>query len=1296
MNKKFSTLAVAAMLASAFTVNAAPGNVVTYLTQGNNGKAYQLVTNDGADDLYLTLDANDGLKLVSEFDRTLKETGESYTLGGSLWCVNVTLENQGKTIIYDFTNKAYGNILDVTVGGYANATVNGSTDGWTLTDGVAVKALSRVGGEVSGWAFAPVLGSSTAKPDKNGDNSNFMFNTNDPESTKLSKYALRSYITSNKVATLVWGADNTIQVAVVNADELSKVNPDNASSTIKEIQFYLKEADPVTLTAAEYNSVLFTQKEDFQKLTFEKDYNNTDIVNPFSTNDLKAEAITGEDFVHLYKMNADGTKAYLRVDTAYANGYGTKFLTFAFGSEFGANKSNDPKEETYEFMKDQYKFRLNYCLTEDSLSIQAKSAVYKVNDMANSADGSKWWREYESVYKNDADKSNDEFYLRTYETELNVDGSYVGENAAKANTNYVKLQDLEAATESRIVTVGQLPINTHVSFGFGDCTAVQAEYTSVADGVYYIKNAKGQYLAHPIYNNGYGAPLFVTVNADEQDVAHMPAYQWVVLKEYTETAGTKKFSPVKIANREYDTDFSRYNSIQLKQAEGAAYMYVSGNTIKSTIDNPYVKYDVAVDSLQFEAVPQSSIEDPYLGYKKLTKDELTTGGKYTFNYWHPYAQDKYIAQAEKDSTFAVWNEISAFNIDTVYYNPEVHKGNIWTQTYVNNEAVAKREVNVDKVDAPTVDVIYGFVPQNVKDSKGNLRIKGLAQLVRTVYKVKLNGSDLKVNENDQFNTGKNSWAYNNADENSGVQKFDEYLVLFKENMHVNGQHYYAILQAQNYQTDAPQAQYDDKGNVLAYKKYEDVYYPVKDDKDNVLYYMNYPYGTGSYKAGVSDYDGAATLKNQPLVETRTSSFAINRDETPLYRRFNSAALEGQAGDGVDTLRFYEKYRNEYLMIEANPSFMVEHIDFLGINAQDKAQGGLAFIVDTAWVNRGAGNIKPQYLISIDRHDFAGTPGVPCTYEHNHYDNQGNAVDAAHCSHAIPATPGFARGKFLINFHDFANNDKMVGSDDYKWAEYDRAGFKEAIVVGDTLYILRDEFKNLPNEEIDLAKLASAEVEALRAWTNAGKDDQNARNFLSYRYELTGDNHKYVTWSMRFYNPSVAANEVESDRAFLIESMKSLSNNKNSEDANNANYAHGEKDVHNGVYGINSAEGNIAPTYAAWLKMQNGCLVLSNENSKFEDVTTGVDDALIFNVEHVCGDKVAVDNEEIAVEGVSVVAGNGQVTIMGAAGKNVTITNILGKVIANQTIASDNATIAVPAGIVAVAVEGEAAVKAIVK
>ena len=74
----------------------------------------------------------------------------------------------------------------------------------------------------------------------------------------------------------------------------------------------------------------------------------------------------------------------------------------------------------------------------------------------------------------------------------------------------------------------------------------------------------------------------------------------------------------------------------------------------------------------------------------------------------------------------------------------------------------------------------------------------------------------------------------------------------------------------------------------------------------------------------------------------------------------------------------------------------------------------------------------------------------------------------------------------------------------------------------------------------------------------------------------------------------------------------------------------------------------------------------------------------------------VANEGISTSEVSVIAGNGIVTIKGAEGKTVVITNVLGQTIANTVISSDNATISAPAGVVVVAVEGEAAVKAIVK
>ena len=50
----------------------------------------------------------------------------------------------------------------------------------------------------------------------------------------------------------------------------------------------------------------------------------------------------------------------------------------------------------------------------------------------------------------------------------------------------------------------------------------------------------------------------------------------------------------------------------------------------------------------------------------------------------------------------------------------------------------------------------------------------------------------------------------------------------------------------------------------------------------------------------------------------------------------------------------------------------------------------------------------------------------------------------------------------------------------------------------------------------------------------------------------------------------------------------------------------------------------------------------------------------------------------------------------AAGKKVVVSNILGQTVANTVITSDNAVIAAPQGVVVVAVEGEEAVKAIVK
>ena len=60
----------------------------------------------------------------------------------------------------------------------------------------------------------------------------------------------------------------------------------------------------------------------------------------------------------------------------------------------------------------------------------------------------------------------------------------------------------------------------------------------------------------------------------------------------------------------------------------------------------------------------------------------------------------------------------------------------------------------------------------------------------------------------------------------------------------------------------------------------------------------------------------------------------------------------------------------------------------------------------------------------------------------------------------------------------------------------------------------------------------------------------------------------------------------------------------------------------------------------------------------------------------------------AESAVKVIAGNGTVTVQGAAGQTVTIATVLGKAVADEVVASDNATIAAPAGVVFVTVNGE--------
>ena len=104
-------------------------------------------------------------------------------------------------------------------------------------------------------------------------------------------------------------------------------------------------------------------------------------------------------------------------------------------------------------------------------------------------------------------------------------------------------------------------------------------------------------------------------------------------------------------------------------------------------------------------------------------------------------------------------------------------------------------------------------------------------------------------------------------------------------------------------------------------------------------------------------------------------------------------------------------------------------------------------------------------------------------------------------------------------------------------------------------------------------------------------------------------------------------------------------------------------------------------------MQKTELLMMNINGTIV-VTDDINEAEVFGInEEEEGTPTA--NEAINAEGaISVTAIDGAVVIKGAEGKNVVIATILGKVVANETVSSDNETIAVPAGIAVVSVDGE--------
>ncbi|WP_270255753.1 DUF6383 domain-containing protein [Parabacteroides distasonis] len=952
------------------------------------------------------------------------------------------------------------------------------------------------------------------------------------------------------------------------------------------------------------------------------------------------------------KVDGEDQDAYVVVDTAYYDGTETsKFLQL----NYDAFKADNREEGSYYF-------KFTYNAAKDELYIQVQKVAYKLTKNAGETDAD--FAKYIKENNNNSYWSiQDEENPRTLATKTDkfiYMARLAGTNVLTINTDETDLTGTSAPVAMANVQKTVVKLGTNFS---------GLTLTTIPDGVYLV-----QYKASAgnpkIKQNGLYALANLAGNlgwanlARNQEFKHMPAAQWVVDKN-----GTSSTAMVTIDNRE----FSDVSNTSVLPSQMTQFYAVEGS------DDVFYFNGSVADTLSFIKVDEALVKDTKLGYKYVTAEEASVQ-TYLFNYLHGLALNKYLyTPAGKDSIVRVDEngEKANFRLTLIAKDDKYgYKDGLVRNAYYVSDGKG-RYISFDgvanKYMMKSVPTPFFLKENNCIDGthyytlvEANLRSEVLVKegnndIALSWYPASENGK--KVADAKTFA------ALNTKEVTRSYEQPDGSTVTVKYYADANGN----IASAPYYDKDGYRLIVDGNeiGDVYAYKAKDGVV-SLQKAFNSISRSNSWDYA--SVKVSVDDNTldlTEGTLNDKFYSEIRTSAFAVSKDDSPLYRRFNNAAL-GES-ETADSLFFVEKIRKEYLMDEWNKNLTDKNVDYAGIWNKEKADGKLGFIVDTAWVNRGNGDIKPQYLISVARNDQAGTPGIPCTYEHNHFDNAGNPVDAAHCSHATQGHSGFDYGKYLVSFGDSAlikGHELKVPYMDIDGG-YTRVGFVKAIHAGDSLFVLTQGFENMDPATLDTATIINAYKKS------------KSENFI---VNLQGDNHKNVTWSFRYVNPDKAGAVTEegADNEFLFES-------------NIYNEA-GVASTGKATKGFDkTVAGSIAPSYAAWLKMQNGCLVLTRGDSEFSAAKTGSDGALIFNAyQKTDAEDMVTSIEGANAEGVSIITGNGTVTVQGAAGKSVVITNILGKVVAETVLTSDNATIAVPAGIVAVAVDGEEAVKAIVK
>ena len=822
-------------------------------------------------------------------------------------------------------------------------------------------------------------------------------------------------------------------------------------------------------------------------------------------------------------------------------------------------------------------------------------------------------------------------------------------------------------------------------------------------GAYIVEDFKG----HVVYD----------ASQDEQDFSHMPATQWVVEQqqclEEASDINYNKYPTVRITNREFANNVF----------DGQLYKDENGNLftinhrdynwapVTSTVDN-HVYTDehkgadahngVALncaDTIAFQKVANPTT----LGYFNANEDILREN-VYRFQQMYNMNLDQFLGiqdlNAQMDTLkllpetadglscefelFRAEGWYPEMEYKDVIVNGEVKKEPAWTYKFTYSDSLK-----------------YGYPSEDAN----------APQLYKTYYKVKLKDANLIDNDH-RFLAIKNQHKYviaREADIQNPANNLQFAIVSLKENNCLNGEHGYAIVNAERYTLINGATNADLQGGLKQtyvsdeYNNWYEVYckpdnlakintYADAKQYGLVIRPVGYEHTPGDEEMdwdmnwSANHYNVEGKLLVEPITleakvstscETVSDVFALVQSNRPLYRTLdNELVLNNKKAIDIKTVDASGTAGDESLIEDSHSSqSKLYNMNYLGVENYGNPSKNEGFYVD--FVQASKDSRMPQYMFVV------AADSVPA-YEYCDCGIDGHAQHGINsgCGHSEDYA-GYVAGRFLVNFNDSvkASIDKLIpGIDKFSFNNYTRLGFVEAVHRGDSLYVLKAPYT------LDMIMEASADqAENGKKYIVPTYLSKDSAGVVYDLITLTGK-HNNVAFALRNTGDAEGAN---GESSFLIESNDCYNNPETGEPMS-----------------IYSKVGSFA---GAWIKIHNNVPVLSkvadkNGNHNTGDTTdswlnmgdwvTGgtygelINQAARFTFNTIDKDSEATANEEIATSSVVVAGTNGAVVVKGAEGKNVIVSTILGKVVANEVVSSDNATIAAPQGVVVVSVDGE--------